>query len=90
MQKKINVTIDEELLDEVDKYSKNYHMSRSGFLSLSVGKYIEAIKFQTILPEYVDLLKDLSSGSDLDDDTMEKIDDMERTVRALRRTMVIG
>jgi len=88
MQKKINVTIDEELLDEVDKYAKLRHMSRSGFLAFSASQNIEAIKFQSLLPQYTDLLRQLSSGSDLDEETLEKIDDMERSVSALRRTMV--
>ena len=42
--KKINITLDEELLDRIDKYAKSNAMSRSGLLAMSAAQYLNAVE----------------------------------------------
>lgn len=58
MAKKINITIDEDLLNTVDTYSKEHGLSRSALLSLSVDTYIRA---QNALPDVQQQLQELQN-----------------------------
>lgn len=38
--KRVNITMPENLLNEIDRYAAQYHMTRSGLLAQAAGKYI--------------------------------------------------
>jgi metal-responsive CopG/Arc/MetJ family transcriptional regulator len=38
--KRVNITMSENLLQEIDRYAVQYHMTRSGLLALAAGQYI--------------------------------------------------
>lgn len=41
--KRINITIDEDLLNKVDSYLKNRYLSRSGLISLVLSSYLDYV-----------------------------------------------
>lgn len=43
MMKRINITIDDDLLNNIDIYSNKIHLSRSGFISFALSSYLEYI-----------------------------------------------
>ena len=44
MVKRINITIDEDLLNRIDSYSKKCYLSRSGFISLVLSTYLNKVE----------------------------------------------
>ncbi len=38
--KRVNITMPENLLSEIDRYAEQYHMTRSGLLAQAAGQYI--------------------------------------------------
>ena len=44
MVKRINITIDEDLLNKIDSYSKKKHLSRSGLISYVFSTYFECVE----------------------------------------------
>jgi len=38
--KRVNITMPENLLNRIDRYAEQHHMSRSGFLAQAAGEYI--------------------------------------------------
>ena len=44
MIKRINITIDEELLNRIDSYSKKSYLSRSGLISLVLSTYLNKVE----------------------------------------------
>jgi hypothetical protein len=38
--KRVNITMPENLLHEIDRYADKYHMTRSGLLAQAAGEYI--------------------------------------------------
>jgi len=38
--KRVNITMSENLLYEIDRYAEQYHMTRSGLLAQAAGEYI--------------------------------------------------
>lgn len=37
---KVNITMPEYLLSEIDRYAEQYHLTRSGLLAQAAGQYI--------------------------------------------------
>ena len=44
MIKRINITIDEELLNNVDSYSKKRYLSRSGLISFVLSAFLDVVE----------------------------------------------
>ena len=44
MVKRINITIDEDLLNKIDSYAKKKHCSRSGLISYVFSTYFEFVE----------------------------------------------
>lgn len=53
---RVNISIDDSLLNRVDAYAKSRNMSRSALLAASVTQYIEA---QEALPDIQGQIKEL-------------------------------
>ena len=51
MKKKINITVDDSLLKEVDKLAEQMHISRSGLISVSLTDYMEKRTVMQLLPD---------------------------------------
>jgi len=52
---RINVTINDELLQKIDEYAKSKYMSRSAFLALAADTYINQANVMDNLPALVKL-----------------------------------
>lgn len=56
MQKRLNISIDEEVIEKMDSFAKKKGLSRSALLTVSVNEYLNA---QEKLPEYLAQLDEL-------------------------------
>lgn len=56
---KVNVTLNDELLNKIDKYAESNYMTRSGFISLACNQLlqqsdmVEAVKQMTIAMQQI-------------------------------------
>ena len=50
--KRINITIDEELLNKIDSYAKQSYLSRSGLISLALSIFLKLPVFSTEVDEF--------------------------------------
>lgn len=78
---KINVTIDNDLLKEVDEFAEKNYISRSGLLSVAVNQYINANKTIFVMQDLALTMHKIADTNEIDDETKEKLDDLERTVK---------
>lgn len=44
MINRINITIDDDLLNKIDSYSKKIYLSRSSFISLALVTYLDYVE----------------------------------------------
>lgn len=44
MIKRINITIDDELLNRIDSFSKKRYLSRSGLISMVLSSYLDHVE----------------------------------------------
>lgn len=55
--KRINITIDEDLLNRIDSYSKKRYLSRSGLISLALSTYLDNVDYIPSVSNHVDKFK---------------------------------
>lgn len=78
MVKKVNITLDEELLKRLDEYGKQSYLSRSTLISVACNDYL-------MQREYIGFIKKLSVTLDkaaevgvLSEDDQKLLDDFQR------------
>ena len=52
---RLNITINDELLEKIDEYAKSKYMSRSAFLAMAADTYINQANVMDNLPVLVKL-----------------------------------
>lgn len=48
LSKKINITVNEELLSQIDEFASSRHMSRSAFLGLAASSFMQSQEHLTV------------------------------------------
>lgn len=71
---KINVTIDDELLERVDNYIKSNYLSRSGLVTLSLNEYLKTRELYAAISSMALSMQRLSSSKEIDDDFKEELE----------------
>lgn len=54
MKKKINITVDDTLLEQVDSLAEQMHISRSGLISVSLVDYLQKGTVIDYLPQLME------------------------------------
>ena len=54
---RINITMNDKLVKEIDKAAKEMYVSRSSFLALAAAKMIKEDKMVEIMPELIDAVR---------------------------------
>ena len=54
---RINITMNDKLVKEIDKAAKEMYVSRSAFLALAAAKMIKEDKMVEIMPELIDAVR---------------------------------
>ena len=49
--KRINITIDQDLLNKIDSYAKKHYLSRSGLISLALSIFLKIRVFSSDVNE---------------------------------------
>lgn len=63
MKKRFNVTIDEDLVEQIDNIANTLGQSRSSFLSMAAATYIQQFTVIKELPKIVTAAEKLEQGS---------------------------
>lgn len=72
---RVNVNIDEKFLPEIDRKAKQFHVSRSAYISMCVSRQIQMDDMTERLPDLVDSIKILKEKLDADN-----VDELQKSV----------
>lgn len=78
---KLQITMDEELLNAVDEYCDKNYMNRSWLISQSLVQVINQQKIIDALTNISIAIKNVSQNGDLDDDTLKDMERFETMVK---------
>ncbi len=77
---KINITLDDELLQRIDKYADEIFMSRSGFISLCCANYLSANEGMIAIKNISLAMQKIADNGQVDDETLKTLEDFKRVV----------
>lgn len=80
---KVQITLDDALMERVDAYADENYMSRSGLLSLAVTQYLNAAEVTKAVKEMAVCMRKIADNGTLDHETMEQLEDFERLSKML-------
>lgn len=80
---KVQITLDDTLMERVDAYADENYMSRSGLLSLAVTQYLNAAEVTKVIKEMAVCMRKIADNGTVDHETMEQLEDFERLSKML-------
>lgn len=80
---KINVSLDDKLIERIDHYVENYYMSRSSFVSLACTQFLNQSEVVFAIKDLSLAMQKIAKDKKVDDDTLERLEDFERISRML-------
>ena len=75
---KVNVTLDDELLQRADEYADRNYMSRSGLLSLALTSFLNSNEMMLAIMDLSVSIRKIADQGTVDDDTLQQLEDFER------------
>lgn len=75
--KKINISINEDLLTRADNYGQENGLSRSGLISLSLNQYLSGQEAMSLLRGMNVAMRKIADKGEVDAETMEKLKTFE-------------
>lgn len=81
--KKVQISIDEQLLDRIDTYADQTYMSRSGLITLACSQYLNQAEIVYAIKDLSLAMQKIAKDKKIDSKTMEQLEDFERLSRML-------
>lgn len=80
---KINISIDDELLQRADNYTQKLYTSRSGLISMSLASFMNSQECIIAINEMSLAMRKIADNGFVDNETKEKLEDFERVSKLL-------
>lgn len=82
---KVQISIDDKLLERIDKYADSNYTSRSGLISLGMAEYLNSKEVIGLVKDMSLAVRKIADNNLVDDSTMEQLEDFERICKMLTR-----
>lgn len=83
MAKKVQISIDDSLLDRIDNYADNNYLTRSGLITLATNQYLNSAEVITAIKDMSVSMRKIADQGSVDKQTMEQLEDFERIAKVL-------
>lgn len=80
---KMQISLDEKLVERIDNYADENYMSRSGLISLACTQFLNSAEVVGVVKEMGAAINKIADMGGVDDDTQKQIEDLGRTMRFL-------
>lgn len=81
--KKVQITIDENLLERIDNYASDNYMSRSGLLCMATAQFLNANEVMGLVKDMSLAMRKIADTGNVDSETMQQLEDFERISKML-------
>ena len=75
---KVQISIDDELLERIDRIADSNYMTRSGLISLSCTQYVNSQDVILAIRDMRLAMRKIADTGVVDDETMQQLQDFER------------
>lgn len=80
---KVQITLDDALMERVDAFADENYMSRSGLLSLAVTQYLNSAEVARAIKDMAVSIRKIADNGTVDRETMQQLEDFERISKML-------
>lgn len=80
---KVQITLDDELMNRVDEYADKNYMSRSGLISFATTQFLNAADVTKAVMDMAVCMRKIADTGKIDHETMEQLEDFERLSKML-------
>lgn len=70
---KVQISIDDALMNKVDDYAKSHYLTRSGMFSMVLAQYLDYQDIMQGFGKMFGLMSDLSATTEIDEKTQDKL-----------------
>ena len=81
--KKINVSLDEELIKRIDDYADSIYLNRSALISLACTQYLNANALTSSIVSLSESLRKIADSGEYDESVLEELKYFEKMVQLL-------
>ena len=75
---KVQISIDDKLLDRIDNYADENYISRSGLISMAMCDYLNSKETMRLIKNLGVAVQKIADQGTIDEETMRQIEDFER------------
>lgn len=80
---KVQVSLDEKLVERIDNYADANYMSRSGLISFATSQYLNQTDVMLMVKDMALTMRKIAEKGTVDHDTMEQLEDFERLCKMI-------
>ena len=82
---KVQISIDDDLLQRIDSFADSNYMSRSGFFTLASCQYLNSNEMMLAIKDMSLTMRKIADSGNIDEETERKLEDYERMAK-----MIVG
>lgn len=82
---KVQISIDDKLLDRIDSYANDCCISRSGLISMGMTQYLNSNEVMVLIRNLGRAVQKIADEGLVDESTMKEIEDFERLCKIVTR-----
>ena len=80
---KVQVSLDEKLVERIDNYADANYMSRSGLISFATNQYLNQVEVIGMVKDMSLAMRKIADTATIDHETMEQLEDFERLCKMI-------
>lgn len=85
---KVQLSIDDDLMNKADEYAKKNYLTRSGLVSMVLSQFLEYKDISSTLGSMLDIMNDLNSSVSMDDEGKEKLKELEGVYKVMSQKVI--
>lgn len=80
---KVNITLDEELLQRIESYADENYLTRSGLLTIAASQFLLQAEASRAIVDMSLAMRKIAETGTVSDDQLKQLEDFERFARML-------
>lgn len=75
---KVQISLDDKLMERIDSYADENYMSRSGLISFACTQFLNQAEVMRLVKEMALTMRKIADSGTVDHEIMEQLEDFER------------
>jgi len=80
---KINITMNDELLERLDKHAKEQYTTRSGLIAHACTQYLNQLESMQMIRMMSRAMQRIAESGTIDEETKQQLEDLDRMIKLM-------